>query len=324
MPKVSVVVPVYSVESFIEKCAQSLFEQTLKDVEFIFVDDCSPDNSMAVLKAVIQRYQDRISRMNWTVRTARMPVNSGLPAVRKQGMELASGEFIINCDSDDWVDPDMLETMYNAAVENRAELVTCEIDWSNGCQFSFHRCKDKMDLINATLTGCVIESVCTKLIKRSILTRDGFVFPVDNVNEDCVLSVQVAYYCNSFVQLPNKFYHYLMREGSISHVVSPEKVINNFYQFIRNISIIEDFLSRVGLYNDVKEALAVKKVKCRNYIIPIVADKEGKALWTSTYKKDIGIVLFNRMIPFRTKIIHYSVKFNVYNFLRPAFSRKHD
>ena len=81
MPKVSVIVPVYKVEPFIESCARSLFDQTLDDIEYIFVDDCTPDRSMEILREVLSAYPGRNDRVKWL----RMPVNSGLPAVRKVG-----------------------------------------------------------------------------------------------------------------------------------------------------------------------------------------------------------------------------------------------
>ena len=83
MPKVSVLVPVYGVEKFIERCARSLFEQTLNDMEFIFVDDCTPDRSIEILKSVIEEYRLRFAEKKYEVRIERLPTNSGLAAVRK-------------------------------------------------------------------------------------------------------------------------------------------------------------------------------------------------------------------------------------------------
>ena len=86
MPKVSVIVPVYGVEKYIERCARSLFEQTLDDMEFIFVDDCTPDRSIEKLKSIIEEYQLRFAEMNYEVRTERMPTNSGQAAVRRHAL----------------------------------------------------------------------------------------------------------------------------------------------------------------------------------------------------------------------------------------------
>ena len=100
MPKVSVIIPVYGVEKYIEKCARSLFEQTLDDIEYLFVDDCTPDKSVDILKHILEEYPHRKSQ----VVIHRMEQNSGQAVVREWGVKNAKGDFIIHCDSDDWVD----------------------------------------------------------------------------------------------------------------------------------------------------------------------------------------------------------------------------
>ena len=132
MPKVSVLVPVYGVEKYIERCARSLFEQTMDDIEFIFVDDCTPDHSIEILKSVIEEYRLRFAEKKYEVRIERLPTNSGLAAVRRHGIQLATGDYIINCDSDDWVDVTMYEKMYNKAIEEDADMVVCDYYRSDG------------------------------------------------------------------------------------------------------------------------------------------------------------------------------------------------
>ena len=125
MPKVSVIIPVYGVEKYIGRCARSLFEQTLDNIEYIFVDDCTPDKSMEVLQAEIEKYRLRFAEEKKVVRTTRMPSNSSQAAVRRHGSQLATGDYIIHCDSDDWVDTDLYEKMYNEAINSGADVVFC-------------------------------------------------------------------------------------------------------------------------------------------------------------------------------------------------------
>ena len=105
MPKVSIIIPVYGVEKYIERCARSLFEQTLDDIEYLFIDDCTPDKSVEILKRVLEEYPHRKSQ----VVIHRMEQNSGQAKVREWGMQNATGEYVIHCDSDDWVDIHMYE-----------------------------------------------------------------------------------------------------------------------------------------------------------------------------------------------------------------------
>ena len=122
-PKVSVIIPVYNVEKYMEKCCRSLFGQTLENMEFIFVDDCTPDNSISVIESVLQEYPQRKSQ----VKITHHDKNRGLPSARNTGLGLAQGNYIIHCDSDDWVAPFMYEKMYARAVAENADIVWCDI-----------------------------------------------------------------------------------------------------------------------------------------------------------------------------------------------------
>ena len=112
MPKVSVIIPIYGVEKYIRRCAESLFSQTLDDIEFIFIDDCSPDKSMEILYSVMDVFRSKITEKHWSIRIERMPQNCGQAYVRRYGMSLCSGDFVIHCDSDDWVDINMYKKLY--------------------------------------------------------------------------------------------------------------------------------------------------------------------------------------------------------------------
>ncbi len=103
MIKVSVIIPVYNVEKYIEHCARSLMEQTLMDIEYIFVDDCTPDHSMEILQRVLTDYPERLE----SIRIIHHTQNSGLATVRNTGLQSAQGEYIKHCDRADWVEPDM-------------------------------------------------------------------------------------------------------------------------------------------------------------------------------------------------------------------------
>ena len=123
MPAVSVIVLVYKVEKYIERCARSLFEQTLQDIEYIFVDDCTPDRSIEILERVLEDYPERKSQ----VIILHNERNSGLPFSRRRGVEAASGDYIIHCDSDDWPESDMYAKLYAKASSENLDMVKCFI-----------------------------------------------------------------------------------------------------------------------------------------------------------------------------------------------------
>ena len=119
MIKVSVIVPVYKVEAFIGRCIRSLIEQTLQETEFIIVDDCTPDDSISVVQKIIRDYPERKRQF----KIIRHDVNKGLPAARNSGLAIATGEYIFHCDSDDFVEREMLEQLYQTAKKGDADIV---------------------------------------------------------------------------------------------------------------------------------------------------------------------------------------------------------
>ena len=106
MPKVSVIIPIYKVEAFIVRCVNSLMRQTLSDIEYIFVNDATPDNSMALLQLIVNSYPERKEQ----VRIVEHEYNQGLPAARNSGLAVATGKYIFHCDSDDYMEDEDVST----------------------------------------------------------------------------------------------------------------------------------------------------------------------------------------------------------------------
>ena len=108
---ISVIIPIYKAEDYIERCARSLMEQTMKDgIEFLFINDCTPDNSMTILRRVIANYPER----GHQIRIIENNKNLGVSATRRLGVNEANGDYIGWCDSDDWVESEAFERMYDA------------------------------------------------------------------------------------------------------------------------------------------------------------------------------------------------------------------
>ena len=120
--KVSMVVPVYNAAPFIERCARSLFEQTMDDIEYVFVDDGSTDDGIAKLLSVLEEYPNRKPN----VKIVHHAKNSGTAETRKDGCKSATGEYLIYIDSDDYADLTMAEKMYAKAKESDADMVVCD------------------------------------------------------------------------------------------------------------------------------------------------------------------------------------------------------
>ena len=115
--KVSIIVPVYNVESYLDKCLNSLVNQTLKDIEIIVINDGSTDNSQKIIDKYSKKYKNIINITK---------ENGGVSEARNLGLEKASGEYIGFLDSDDWIEPDMYELMYQKAKTENFDIVACD------------------------------------------------------------------------------------------------------------------------------------------------------------------------------------------------------
>ena len=121
-PKVSVIIPVYGAEAFLPDCIASLRAQTLRDIELIFICDGSPDHSLAILR--------KAETLDSRIRVIAFEENQGVSAARNAGLDAARGDYIGFCDGDDWAEPEMVETLYRAAEDNRADISFCRVFFS--------------------------------------------------------------------------------------------------------------------------------------------------------------------------------------------------
>lgn len=213
--KVSVCVPVYKVEKYIERCARSLFEQTVADgIEFIFVDDCSPDRSIEILKHVLEQYPGRKSQ----VRIVRHEVNKGLLEARQTAIGVASGDYIIHCDSDDGVDPDLYERMMAEADAGSLDVVVAPIRmiWDSGNEKVVDAdCKSVDDYFKRFFGAPGFNSMINKIVNRSVYDRVSFDRgKCGYYGEDLLLMAQLLAECRTIGFVHNSFYNYFRTRES--------------------------------------------------------------------------------------------------------------
>ena len=210
MPKVSVIVPIYNVGKYIKRCLYSLFKQTLDDIEYIFVNDCTTDESMIVLESVLNQFPHRRSQ----VKIINHSQNLGLSSARRTGLKAVTGDYVIHCDADDWVDLEMYEKMYVATIENSADMVCCDIqiefkDYHKVLKYN-NKYHDRQ-LMRDCIAPISVEycSLCNKLVSRQIYDQYSLEpFPRINMWEDVGLSTRIRYYAVNPVVINIPFYHY--------------------------------------------------------------------------------------------------------------------
>lgn len=294
--KVSVIVPVYGVEKYIERCAVSLLEQTLVDMEFVFVDDCTTDNSIQILRQVLKRYPTR-SRQ---VQIVKHEMNLGLPSARKTGMSYVHGEFIAHCDSDDWVEKGMYEKLYKAAVSNNADFVWCDYYRNDGKSKTVVSQKIQPELMQGP--------VWNKLVKKELYLNNTIHFPTANKGEDGVLMTQLSYFSKKKYYLSQSLYNYYINPSSICGVVTPEACISKLEQEIENVYMKENFLIEHGCVNEYKSLLLRWKILSRKNLMPMLSDRKYYNMWKSTFPEADKPYLLSKDINIRLKIGYILVR----------------
>lgn len=306
--KVSVIVPVFAVENFIERCARSLFSQTLDEIEYIFIDDFSPDNSVDVLQAVLNNYPNRKSQ----VRIIRLTENIGVAAVRRYGIELARGEYVIHCDSDDYVDVEMYEHMYMEAKMNDSDIVICDYNITDGFNYNkriSHRLpNDKFILIDKILSGRVHSSLCNKLIKRS-LYDESLIYPKGNMREDLSILIQLLYRAGSVCHLKRAYYNYYIRSNSSSSVSDDVRIVYAYEQSKLNYDLINNFI--LSKDRNHTKSLAALKLSIKMALWKLKDNQLKNAMWDD-FKLHISVFdLMSMDVP-----ISYKLKCLFINFQR--------
>lgn len=316
MPKVTVIIPVYGVERYISKCARSLFEQTLDDIEYIFINDCSPDKSIDLLKIIINEYPQRKD----SVIIYNMSKNSGQAAVRKRGIELSTGDYIIHCDSDDWVEPNMYQLLWESANLGNYDIVFCDFYNTTGKQH-FKVSRDFGDLNKEKILSTIIKnslwSLCCALVRGSILRTNKINYPISNQCEDLALMVQMVYYSQRIYHISEPLYYYYYNTNSISRNQSVESSLKRLNDHINNVKLIEEFFKINKVLEHFSDEVLLLKLNCRLNIADYTSQKMYRKMWYSIFPElDTKDILFNKGIPLNKRLKYLAVRIYLFSFLK--------
>lgn len=282
MPKVSVIVPVYGVEKYLERCARSLFEQTLDDIEYLFIDDCTPDRSIEILQQVLEEYPQRKPQ----VVIHQMEKNSGQAAVRKWGMQNATGEYVIHCDSDDWVDTDMYRAMYEKAKKEEADVVVCDFVLTDG-QTVLERTKGCSGSdVNSFLQRQLLQrdpwSLCNKLFRKTACYK-GLKYPEGDMGEDMVMCLQLMLQCQTMAYIAEPYYNYYVNTTSISKNRSAALHIRNFERLKTNTDLMIAILNEHNIEHKKWVINGLQYNATITLMNVMHSNKECRKLWVNTY-----------------------------------------
>lgn len=254
--KISVIVPVYRVERYLDKCIQSIVDQTYSNLEIILIDDGSPDRCPQICE-------------EWSLRDSRIKVihqeNMGLSAARNAGIAAAQGKFLYFVDSDDWIDPTLCEKVMQAFSENEVNIVAFDgnkITESGKILGNIENFNEGIltteDSLKALLQGHINNYVWNKIYKRSVF-RDVW-FPVGRAFEDMATTYKLFINADKIYYMNARLYYYLQRNNSITATIDSQKLCDMF------VARQECYLNLKDLCPDIAELIYPRVVLCARHL----------------------------------------------------------
>jgi glycosyltransferase involved in cell wall biosynthesis len=283
--KVSIIVPIYNVEAYLDRCLDSLVNQTLKDIEIICVNDCSPDNSLAILK----RYANKDQR----IKIINFEKNQGVSVARNSGMKIAQGKYIGLVDPDDYVDLDFYEKLYLKAKETDADIV-----YAGYKSKALNNVKEYIYPIKKARKKYFLPHHHCEAIYRVDFLRNNFLeYPAGiKLSQDVIFVVKAVFFANRIELVDDVFYHYVIREKS-----SSESIGENIHKSY-GISLVFDFINETIINREGYEELFKWFFEHMIHLFMRVVPE-----WRYIFAQDIVKIYKNRKYPVVLKNIPKSI-----------------
>ena len=307
MEKISIIVPVYKVEKYLDRCVESIVNQTYKNLEIILVDDGSPDNCPQMCD-------------DWAKKDSRIKVihkeNGGQSSARNIGIENSTGEYIQFVDSDDFLDINTCNILIENMKNDNADLIIfgIKIIDENYQEKEKYNCDsffttNPFDIIKKLFDLKLFNSVCNKIYKRSLI-KENFSLDVRNYGEDFLFNCEYLKNCNIIIFNNSTCYNYLMNTSSVTHVYSDKCFINhskifdylenNFKTFFSNESDYIDKLKSYFIFSSILHVIKANSLKYKE------KRKKVKEIKDTSYFKSIK---FNKQ-SFSYKVLYILTKMN--------------
>lgn len=308
--KVSIIIPVYSTEDYIEDCLESAFNQTYKSIEYIIVDDGSPDSSMKIAHKTIQKYKKEKE-----IKIIRHTENKGLSAARNSGMKESSGDYLYFLDSDDLITAECIEYLVSFINEPTVDIVIGSFAiFSNNIKKEeipyiekttmFHN----EEILNSFVEKKWSETVWNKLIRRQICFEKDLFFPEGLIHEDIYWSFIVAANTQNIILCKRHTYHYRKR----SHSITQNKDKKNFDSLSTIITDIIAYSIKKDLLKEYPKLIAYI-INLAYYLYKEIIKANIEVTYILNIRRKIRFSFNNIPIKYRKNIPLYSqLQFAVY------------
>ena len=239
--KISVVVPAYNVEKYIEKTLRSIMEQSLKEIEIIVINDGSKDNTLTIIKKLMLE-DSRIVLID--------KKNGGVSQARNDGIKKARGEYISFIDGDDWIEKDFYKDCYKYGVKNNLDITATDayIDYFRKKRTKYLKEFETEEIISGKkYLSQLYKNNCLKVVWNKIIKKDIFIknnlFFLENVpsGEDMNLTIKLGYVTSRIGKVNKAYYHYIQYPQS----VTKQKTANKIYPFLKSFDDIREFIRKI-------------------------------------------------------------------------------
>lgn len=274
-PLISVCVPIYNVESHIARCANSLLRQTYDNIEYVFVDDCTPDNSIDVLNRIIAE-----CGTSKKIKIIHHTHNRGLAAARNTAIEHATGEFIVHVDSDDWIEHNAIEMLVKRQLDTEADIVSCNAiahyPEGNTKLLIEPKYATKDDMIMQTIQLTLDHVIWRRLIRKSLYT-DNNICAVEGVNigEDHHTLPRLVACANTFASIDECLWHYNCENQSSYMQQSRGFNYKRYCSDMSSIDILLSYFVNTQKYYDELQKIKVSYINSSLKLALNASDREG-------------------------------------------------
>ncbi len=256
--KLSVIVAVYNTEKYLEKCLESLLNQTYKNIELIVINDCSTDNSLRILKQYAKKYSNIVLVEN--------EKNRGLSYSRNTGLDHATGDYIGYIDSDDYIDSTYYENIMEKIVSENADMAITDMkivyEDSSYPDHITKGCDGELTKLNFIKNG-LAASACNKVFKKEIISK--YRFAEGKLNEDLAVIIPSIVEANKIVYVPDNYYYYVQRGGSIQNSGFSDKRFDIFY----GVELTLERIKKCKNYDKISQAIIYEQlIVLLIYVIP--------------------------------------------------------
>ena len=333
-PKLSIVIPCYNVEKYLDRCIESIVKQTIKDIEIILVNDNSSDLTAEIC--------DKWTKKDSRIKVVHKSQNEGLGMACNSGIDLAIGEYIAFCDSDDYVDSDMYKSMYNAAKEYNADAVFTgikSVDQSGNISPMndypelkiVSNSKDMHSFIKDMIASApedtierhIAMSAKIVLYKRNIINDNKLRFVSERklICEDLIWNIDFLNHCSNIVALPNTYYYYYCNTNSLSKKIRTDRFI--FFKYLRT-ELYDKCINHYKMPIDTKTRIDRMFIGySRFYILNLIKSnlpaKEKKNILSSISDDVVWKELLDCYPIYRMPLVHrillYLIIYNCYRIL---------